>query len=109
MDELRAILEEDKSVRLVTVTHASNVTGTVTPVEEIGRLCKEKGVALCVDGAQAAPHRKVDVATTLEKATGTAWTPLAMSQKEIILTAIDAAYGYCPASLSMSPAGQAIW
>ena len=32
-------------------------------------------------------------ATTLEKATGTAWTPLAMSQKEIILTAIDAAYG----------------
>ena len=61
MDELRTVLEEDKSVRLVTVTHASNVTGTVTPVEEIGRLCKEKGVALCVDGAQAAPHRKVDV------------------------------------------------
>ena len=61
MDELRTILDEDKSVRLVTVTHASNVTGTVTPVEEIGRLCKEKGVALCVDGAQAAPHRKVDV------------------------------------------------
>lgn len=32
-------------------------------------------------------------ATTLEKATGTTWTPLAMSQKEIILTAIDAAFG----------------
>jgi hypothetical protein len=32
-------------------------------------------------------------ATTLEKATGPTWTPLAMSQKEIILTAIDAAFG----------------
>ncbi|HJJ94310.1 MAG TPA: cysteine desulfurase, partial [Methanocorpusculum sp.] len=61
MDELKRILEEDKSVRLVTVTHASNVTGTVNPVEEIGKLCKNAGVALCIDGAQAVPHMKVDV------------------------------------------------
>ena len=61
MDELRNILEEDRSVRLVTVTHASNVTGTVNPVEEIGKLCRKAGVAFCVDGAQAVPHMKVDV------------------------------------------------
>ena len=61
MDELRNILEEDRSVRLVTVTHASNVTGTVNQVEEIGKLCRKAGVAFCVDGAQAVPHMKVDV------------------------------------------------
>ena len=61
MDELRRILKEDASVRLVTVTHASNVTGTVNPVAEIGKLCKEAGAALCVDGSQAVPHMKVDV------------------------------------------------
>ena len=61
MDELKRILEEDKTVRLVTVTHASNVTGTVNPVEEIGKLCRKAGVAFCIDGAQAVPHMKVDV------------------------------------------------
>ena len=61
MDELKRILEEDKTVRLVTVTHASNVTGTVNPVEEIGKLCRKAGVALCIDGAQTVPHMKVDV------------------------------------------------
>ena len=61
MDELKRILEEDKTVRLVTVTHASNVTGTVNPVEEIGKLCRKAGVSFCIDGAQAVPHMKVDV------------------------------------------------
>ncbi len=38
---------------LVIVTHASNVTGIVQPVEEIASLCQGKGLPLLVDGAQA--------------------------------------------------------
>jgi len=49
-------------VRLVTVTHASNVLGVTTPVAEIARLCREHGAMLLVDGAQSLPHMPVDVA-----------------------------------------------
>ena len=49
------------STRLVAVTQASNVLGTVTPVKEIGRICHDHGVRLLVDGAQAVPHLPVDV------------------------------------------------
>lgn len=47
--------------RLVAVTHASNVLGVVTPVQEIARICHDHGVLLLVDGAQTAPHIPVDV------------------------------------------------
>jgi cysteine desulfurase family protein len=40
--------------RAVVVTHASNVLGTIQPIEEIGRVCAERGVALIVDAAQSA-------------------------------------------------------
>jgi len=39
---------------LVVLTHASNVLGTIQPMDEIGRLCKERGVPLVVDAAQTA-------------------------------------------------------
>jgi len=48
--------------RLVAVTHASNVLGTVTPARELVDLAHERGVPVLLDGAQAAPHRPVDVA-----------------------------------------------
>lgn len=47
--------------RLVAVVHASNVLGTVTPVEEVARLARARGVPLLVDGAQAVAHGRVDV------------------------------------------------
>ncbi|MDR2487771.1 MAG: aminotransferase class V-fold PLP-dependent enzyme [Clostridiales Family XIII bacterium] len=40
--------------RLVICTHASNVTGTVNPVGDIGRLCREAGIPFLVDAAQTA-------------------------------------------------------
>ncbi|MGB9176677.1 MAG: aminotransferase class V-fold PLP-dependent enzyme [Methanoregula sp.] len=49
------------STRLVAVTHASNVLGVVTPVEEIARICHDHGVLLLVDGAQSVPHMPVDI------------------------------------------------
>ncbi|MDD1684553.1 MAG: aminotransferase class V-fold PLP-dependent enzyme [Methanoregula sp.] len=47
--------------RLVAVTHASNVLGVVTPVQEIARICHDHGALLLVDGAQSAPHMPVDI------------------------------------------------
>jgi cysteine desulfurase/selenocysteine lyase len=50
------------STRLITVTHASNVVGVVTPIPDIAKICHDNGVLLLVDGAQSVPHMPVDVA-----------------------------------------------
>ncbi|MBE6288158.1 MAG: cysteine desulfurase [Mediterranea massiliensis] len=47
--------------RLVSVTHVSNVLGTVNPVSEMIRFAHEQGVPVLVDGAQSIPHMPVDV------------------------------------------------
>ena len=47
--------------KLVSVAHVSNVLGTINPVEEIIKITHEHGIPVLVDGAQSAPHFKVDV------------------------------------------------
>lgn len=47
--------------RLVVTTHASNVVGTLVPVEEIARVCREAGVPYLVDAAQTAGAVPIDV------------------------------------------------
>jgi cysteine desulfurase/selenocysteine lyase len=47
--------------RLMTVTHVSNVLGTVNPIREIVNMAHERGIPVLVDGAQAVPHLEVDV------------------------------------------------
>lgn len=49
-------------VKLLAVTHVSNVLGTVNPVREICREARKRGIITVVDGSQAAPHRTLDVA-----------------------------------------------
>ncbi len=49
-------------VKILGVTHVSNVLGTVNPVELICREARKRGIATVIDGSQAVPHRKVDVA-----------------------------------------------
>ena len=51
----------NERTKLVSVAHVSNLLGIVNPVEEIIRLAHERGVAVCVDGAQSVPHMTVDV------------------------------------------------
>ena len=51
-----------KGTRLVAVSQLSNALGTVLPVKEIGKICRERGATLLVDAAQSAPHMPVDVA-----------------------------------------------
>jgi cysteine desulfurase/selenocysteine lyase len=46
---------------MVALAHMSNVLGTVTPLKEVCRICRERGIPVLVDGAQAAVHMPVDV------------------------------------------------
>ena len=48
--------------RMVAVAHASNVFGTIAPVKEIAKICREHDVLLLVDGAQTAPHLPINLA-----------------------------------------------
>jgi len=52
----------DGRVKLLAVTHVSNVLGTVTPIREICALARRHGVPVLVDGSQAVPHMAVDIA-----------------------------------------------
>jgi cysteine desulfurase/selenocysteine lyase len=47
--------------KLVAIVHVSNVLGTVNPVEEITRKAHAVGAKVLIDGAQAVPHKPVDV------------------------------------------------
>ena len=47
--------------RIVSITHVSNVLGTIKPIKEIVRIAHEHGVPVMVDGAQSTPHFTVDV------------------------------------------------
>ncbi|MEI6609664.1 MAG: aminotransferase class V-fold PLP-dependent enzyme [Deltaproteobacteria bacterium] len=52
-----------KNTKIVVLTHASNVTGTIMPVEEIGKIIRGSGdTLLCVDAAQTAGALPIDVA-----------------------------------------------
>ncbi len=62
--ELRQDIYEDmftENTRLVAFCHVSNVLGTVNPVKQMIEIARRHGVPVLVDGAQAAPHIKVDV------------------------------------------------
>lgn len=50
-----------KRTKVVTVTHCSNVLGTINPVQEIAKRAHEAGAICVVDGAQSVPHMPVDV------------------------------------------------
>ena len=47
--------------KIVSVTHVSNVLGTVNPVRDVIRIAHEHGVPVMIDGAQSTPHFKVDM------------------------------------------------
>ena len=60
-DAYERILDEEKNLRLVSITHVSNVLGTVNPVETMTALAHEHGIPVLVDAAQSVPHMAVDV------------------------------------------------
>ncbi|MEA2014755.1 MAG: aminotransferase class V-fold PLP-dependent enzyme [Thermodesulfobacteriota bacterium] len=50
-----------KNTRAIYLTHASNVTGTIMPISETGKIARENGVIFCVDSAQTAGIIPIDV------------------------------------------------
>ena len=59
MEEFRRLLSD--RTRIVAVTHVSNALGTINPVEAIIAAAHEAGAVVLLDGAQAAPHLRIDV------------------------------------------------
>jgi SufS family cysteine desulfurase len=59
LDDLPELLTH--RTRMVAVSHISNALGTVNPIREIAEQAKQVGALVLVDGAQAVPHRRVDV------------------------------------------------
>lgn len=47
--------------KIVSIMYVSNVLGTMNPIKEIAQIAHEHGAIMVVDGAQAAPHLKIDV------------------------------------------------
>lgn len=60
LDALRRAMTPD--VKLLALTHVSNVLGTVNTVREICREARKRGIVTVIDGSQAVPHRRVDIA-----------------------------------------------
>ncbi len=60
LDEFYASLSD--KTKMVALTHVSNALGTVNPVDEIIRKAHEKNIPVLIDGAQAVPHTRVNVA-----------------------------------------------
>ena len=59
MDEFEKRIGE--RTKLVAIAHVSNALGTINPVKEVCRIARAHGAVTMVDGAQAAPHVKIDV------------------------------------------------
>ena len=62
LEDLYDVLARE-NVRLVAVSHMSNVLGSILPVKDIVKICKgyDKDIKVLVDGAQSTPHMPVDV------------------------------------------------
>jgi len=59
-DDVRAALR--RNTRLVALVHASNVTGALQPVAEVGEIARENGVLFLIDAAQSVGHLPMNVA-----------------------------------------------
>jgi cysteine desulfurase / selenocysteine lyase len=59
IEDVRATVTSQ--TKIVSIMMVSNVLGTLNPIKEITRIAHENGAVMVVDGAQAAPHMKVDV------------------------------------------------
>jgi len=59
INDLKKLLSN--RTKLVALTHASNILGSINPIKEIAKTVHKAGALICVDGVAYAPHRRVDV------------------------------------------------
>ena len=60
-DYMNYLESSKKKVKLVSVSHMSNVLGTIVPVNDMIKMSHEKGIPVLIDAAQSVPHMPVDV------------------------------------------------
>ncbi len=95
MDEFARLLND--RTRLVSVAHVSNALGTINPVKQIVEMAHARNIPVLIDGAQAAPHMKVDV-----RALGCDFYAIS-GHKQFGPTGIGALYGKAGLLESMPP------
>lgn len=59
IEELESLITS--KTKIISVTHMSNVTGTISPLEQIVSIAKKHNIPVCVDGTQGAAHLDVDL------------------------------------------------
>ncbi|KAF0823489.1 cysteine desulfurase [Cytobacillus firmus] len=59
LEDVRATVTAD--TKIVSIMQVSNVLGVMNPIKEIAKIAHENGAIMVVDGAQSAPHMKIDV------------------------------------------------
>ena len=59
LDKVRETITD--RTKIVSIMYVSNVLGTMNPIKEITEIAHAHGAVMVVDGAQAAPHLKIDV------------------------------------------------
>ena len=59
IDNLNSVITE--KTKVISMAHVTNVIGDIRPIEEIGKICKEKNILLLVDAAQSIGHMPIDV------------------------------------------------
>ena len=59
LDDARNMITPN--TKIVSIMHVSNVLGVINPIKEIAEIAHENGAVMVVDGAQGAPHIKIDV------------------------------------------------
>ena len=64
LESLSNCLDDKGKTKLISLSHMSNVLGTIYPVKEIIKTAHEKGIPVVLDGAQSVPHMETDVQDT---------------------------------------------
>ena len=59
LEKVREVVTD--RTKIVSIMYVSNVLGTMNPIKEITEIAHAHGAVMVVDGAQAAPHLKIDV------------------------------------------------
>ena len=59
LEDVRNTVTEN--TKILAIAHVSNVLGTINPIKEMAKIAHDHGAVIVVDGAQGAPHTKVDV------------------------------------------------
>ncbi len=59
IDKLKELITS--KTKIISVTHVSNVTGTIVPIKDIVEIAHKKNIPVLVDGCQSAPHIKINV------------------------------------------------